>query len=501
MDISIERETKLDADLDFSLPDLRGMVPRTSVLPSQRLWSTYLDSADLRLWAARITLRHRRGEDEGPGIWTLKLPRPPEASRTVRAEYTWVGPSNPVPPEARAIVAGVVRRQPLKVVAELECTRRRVALKDESGELIGEIDHDAVTVHGGHQDGLRFHEVELETAGDDDRVEMVLGRLLEAGARPGSAGPKLGRALGRPQGDDPVGSGRKPTVKDVVQQGIGSSLRRLVDHDYRLRVDPSHPAPEAIHQARVVSRRLRSDLRTVGELLDPVWLRHTRDDLQWLGSALGEVRDCDVLADYLADRRRQDRVDPEGRAVLTAVLRRERAEACHEVARVIGSDRYLTLLDKLHAAASNPPLARPSLASEPARDVLVPLAGADWRKLSKAVGRAVRRPTDRRLHKVRARAKQVRYAAEFLAPAVGKQARSTAKAAKRLQTLLGHHQDAVVAQRWLRGQAETGPGVVGFAAGQLAADQRNRQLEARAGWTSRWHHLDRARRRRWLTQS
>ncbi len=499
MDTSIERETKLDADFDFTLPDLRGMVPRTSVLPPQRLWSTYFDSADLRLWAGRITLRHRRGEEEGPGIWTLKLPLRHDASETVRSEYTWVGPAGSVPPEAQEILVGVVRRQPLKVAAELECIRRRIALTDERGGLIGEIDDDSVTVHGGHQDGLRFHQVELETATDDDRVAMVLDRLVDAGARPGSAGPKLGRALGLTEGDDPVESDRKPTVKDLVRRGIGSSLRRLVDHDYRLRLDPSDPPPEAIHQARVASRRLRSDLKTVGDILDPVWLRHTRDDLQWLGSALGEVRDCDVLAGYLADQRRRGSIDGEGQAVLAALLRRERAEACRGVAQVIRSDRYVTLLDKLHAAAENPPMAHPSVSTELAQEVLPPLVGGSWRRLSKAARRAERRPTDRRLHNVRIRAKQVRYAAELLSPAVGKQARSTAEEAKRLQTLLGHHQDAVVAQRWLRRQAETGPGLVGFAAGQLAADQRRRQLEARAGWVSRWRGLDRAKRRRWLT--
>ena len=501
MNVTIERETKLDADFDFTLPDLRPIVPRSAVLPLQHLWSTYLDSADLRLWAADITFRHRRGEDEGPGIWTLKLPIRGDAPQTVRSEHTWVGPASSVPPEVREILRAVLRREPLQVVAELECARRRVSLNDETGKPIGEIDDDDVTVHGGRQDGLRFHEVELEVGEDDGRVGMVLDRLMEAGARPDSAGPKLGRALGRADGDDAFGPGPTLTVDDVVRRGIGSSLRRLVDQDYRLRMDPSDPAPESIHQARVASRRLRSDLKTVGDILDPIWLRHTRDDLQWLGSALGEVRDCDVLAEHFTDERRRETVDAEGQAVLVAILRRERADACRRVALVIGSDRYLTLLDRLHAAASNPPYAEPSVSNQFALDVLPTLAGAVWRKLQKAAHRAERRPTDRRLHKVRIRAKQMRYAAELLSPAAGKQARSLAKRAKRIQTILGHHQDAVVAQQWLRRQAEDGPGIVGFAAGQLAADQRRRQLHARAHWLSAGHRLNRPQRARWLTVS
>ena len=491
-----ERETKLDADFDFSLPDLRRVVPLTTVLQPQHLWTTYLDSADLRLWEGRITLRHRRGEREGPGIWTLKLPIRQGASRTVRSELTWRGPVDSVPAEAMDILVGLLRREPLQVVAELECIRRRIALDDENGKLIGEIDDDAVTVHGGRHDGLRFHEVELEAAADDERTNSVLGRLVKAGARPGSAGSKLGRALGRPGGDRPVDPDDKATVAELLQRGIGRSLCRLLENDYRLRLAPSDPAPEAIHQARVASRRLRSDLKTIGDVLDPVWVRHTRDDLQWLGTALGEVRDCDVLADYLAGQRGRESVNAEGRAILEAVLHRERTEACRGVAQVLGSDRYLTLLDRVHAAAANPPLAEPSVSGELARDVLPPLIRARLRKLRQAARRAEQRPSDRQLHKIRIGAKQVRYAAELLSTTGGKEARSTARRAKRLQTLLGHHQDAVVAQQWLRRRAESGPGIAGFAAGQLAADQHRRQLEARADWLSRWHRLDQVKPRR-----
>ncbi len=148
-----------------------------------------------------------------------------------------------VPPEARETLVGVLPHEPLQVVAELECTRRRIALNDENGKPIGEVDDDAVIVHGGRQDGLRFHEVELEAAADDNRVGRVLDRLLQAGARPGSAGPKLGRALGRAEGGEPDCPGRKTTVESLLCRGIASSLRRLVDHDYRLRLNPADPAP------------------------------------------------------------------------------------------------------------------------------------------------------------------------------------------------------------------------------------------------------------------
>ena len=82
---------------------------------------------------------------------------------------------------------------------------------------------------------------------------------------------------------------------------------------------------------------------------------------------------------------------------------------------------------------------------------------------------------------------------------VGKHAVSTARSAKHLQTGLGEHQDAVVAERWLRHAAEAGPGIVGFAAGQLAMLQQERRDMARAEWRHRWRDLDRAKHVRWMT--
>ncbi len=65
----------------------------------------------------------------------------------------------------------------------------------------------------------------------------------------------------------------------------------------RLDVDP-----EGVHQARVASRRLRSDLRTFRTALDPAWAEPLREELRWLGTVLGEARDADVLFDRMRGR-------------------------------------------------------------------------------------------------------------------------------------------------------------------------------------------------------
>src|SRR5271154_4740595 len=113
---SVEREIKLGAPPALDLPDLRNLVGRTVRLPRQRLWATYYDTPELRLWQRRITLRHRSGEEDGPGVWTLKLPGSAADDALERTELTWTGTVEVVPSHAVGILAGIVRHSYLEVV-------------------------------------------------------------------------------------------------------------------------------------------------------------------------------------------------------------------------------------------------------------------------------------------------------------------------------------------------------------------------------------------------
>src|SRR4029077_17095437 len=87
------------------------------------------------------------------------------------------------------------------------------------------------------------------------------------------------------------------TVADLVRAAILRSLRQLVAYDPAIRLSDD---PESVHKARVATRRLRSDLRTFRPVLEREWSEPLRAELQWLGRALGKVRDADVLLDALA---------------------------------------------------------------------------------------------------------------------------------------------------------------------------------------------------------
>jgi len=87
----LEREVKLKAALDFTLPDFGKVVGGGTIrLPEQALHTSYFDTADFRLWNRGLTLRHRRGDQGQGGTWTLKLPEKAGGSTLNRTELSWV---------------------------------------------------------------------------------------------------------------------------------------------------------------------------------------------------------------------------------------------------------------------------------------------------------------------------------------------------------------------------------------------------------------------------
>ncbi|HEY6472762.1 MAG TPA: CHAD domain-containing protein, partial [Acidimicrobiales bacterium] len=266
----------------------------------------------------------------------------------------------------------------------------------------------------------------------------------------------------------------------------------------------SDPGVEDVHQARVASRRLRSDLKTLRAVLDPVWNDHMRGDLRWLGNLLGEVRDIDVLRQEFGSSGDADDVG-DGLRQLDAILSAQRRSGVVALREALESQRYLRLLDRLDAAAVSPPLfvnaPRHGRAVRPghrAQKALPSVVAVPWRSLRKRVRKAGKTPSDAQLHRIRIGAKQLRYASELASPVVGRRARRTARRAEALQTVLGDHHDAVLAEAWLRRES-TGlpqPGVL--EAGRLIEAQRRRQADLRRAWRGRWRALAKKKDRRWL---
>ena len=76
--------------------------------------------------------------------------------------------------------------------------------------------------------------------------------------------------------------------------------------------------------------------------------------------------------------------------------------------------------------------------------------------------------------------------------------RRFARAAKRVQDVLGAHQDAVVAEERIRGLlGQTRSAAAHLAAGRLVERERARRREARAAFPRAWARLEKRGRRAW----
>ncbi len=490
----LERELKFSPGPLFVVPDLgsiAGVCPDAPV--TLRLSATYYDTDDFRLARAGASLRYR--EPEG---WTVKLPAGRRDAALERHELHVDGEPGDPPETAIDLVHALVRRAPLRVVARLNTVRSCVALRDDDGKRVGELVDDEVSLLEGARLAARFREleVEIEESADDSLPAALVARLRAAGAGHPDPVPKIVRALG-PRAADPADVPEPPpldfasTASEVVHAAIIRSTRRLIDHDPGVRLGRD---PESVHQARVATRRLRSDLRTFRALLDTEWSEPLRDELKWLGGALGSVRDTEVLLERLEGRLAElppSDVD-DGKALL-AQLGSQREHARAELLDAMRSDRYFALLDALADAASAPRFV-PDLDDDLE---LADVVRAPWRKLRKAADAIDEDSSDRDLHLVRIRAKRVRYAAEAVAEALGKDARKFAEGAESVQDLLGEHQDAIVAADWLRHHAGTGR-ATSFVAGELVAMERDAAHRAREEWPEVWRKARRKKLRRWM---
>lgn len=216
-----------------------------------------------------------------------------------------------------------------------------------------------------------------------------------------------------------------------------------------------------------------------------------RSLLKPIADSLGEIRDLDVFVLRLKQAAALLDVDhrPTVEAVAGAYGRRR--EALRERLRVEGG---LELPAGLVEAMRCVPWTKEN--TRPASRVLVPAVRKRWRKLA-AIGRRPS-PDDDTLHRIRIRAKQVRYGTELVAPAIGPEATRFAAAAEAVQDVLGEHHDAIVGYERLSDLALRLPRREAVVVGMLAGMEIARRERTRDAWERAWRALDRKKLRSWM---
>ncbi len=259
------------------------------------------------------------------------------------------------------------------------------------------------------------------------------------------------------------------------------------------------PTPDDIHDLRVAARRLRVALKLFRRVLARADVAHYRDELRWFAKALGDARDLDVYADgfkaYAQTLLPVQRAEFRGYELY---LRRERAKARRRAAAVFVSPRTTALIAGLERlAAKGPSLStlrrRRSLCIRDAARRSIGRSVARVRRIGRAL-HASSRPTA--LHKLRIKAKRLRYELEFFADTFPELA-ATADACKSMQDLLGAHQDAYTANARLRRYAallrkQGARGELPPALEKLRKRQLEHARKLRESFVERWPGFEKA---------
>ena len=502
-----ETGTRYDVALDVALPSLAG-VPRAASgtgPASYDVEATFVDTPELALTLAGVTLRRRTGgPDEG---WRLGLP-------TARGRFEVPAPldesGDAAPESLRSAVQLFLRGGELEPLAVVRARTAVHEVLDSRGRVLAEVRDEHITaqttaVLGEEPAPRAWRAWEIRLVGGDLHVHSAVAGLMEdAGATPAPSGSTLRRALGdRTRGRSaPLEVGTDSSAHEVVRAHLVRLVRELRTLDPLVRVD----APDAVHQMRVLARRLRSTLATYRPLLDAEVTDPMRQELAWVAGVLGEARDAEVLRRRLL--RQLDEEPPElVRGTIRTFVDRDLEERYREdhdrCVEALSSGRYLALVERLTAASASPPWA-PGTA-DAGQGLLHDRLRHAYKRVRRRVdalpGAHDEQDHARRLHEVRKAAKRLRYSLEPLVTVAGKPAARLEKAMKRVQSVLGDHQDSTVTRVELRSLSDraTGAGVNAFALGLLDARQEAQAARDQGRFAAAWERASRKKHRRWLS--
>ncbi len=436
----LEVERKFDVGESTGSPSFTGIadIARVEQLPTQALDAVYFDTPARDLASRRITLRRRTGgEDAG---WHLKLPAGPDARTEVRAP---LDSDDDVPSElADDVVLAIVRDRPLSPVARITTARGVQHLHGADDAVLAEFCDDQVTASraataDAPQVEQRWREWEIELIQPEPNTKLLdklSDRLLGAGARPAGHGSKLARVLGT--------TPKALPATDALHRAVAEQLDELLVWDRAVRAE----ADDAVHQMRVTTRKIRSLIQASPDSFALPDDMSILDELRELANVLGTARDAEVLAERYRDA--LDTLPPDlvrgpiRERLVDGAESRYRAGLRHSLA-ALRSPRYFRLLDALdEVIATAPPTGKRSTAAT------VAAAGKKVRKAAKTARQADDDERDAAIHRIRKRAKRLRYTADATGAA------KVSKRAKKIQSLLGDHQDSVVSREHLVQQAE-----------------------------------------------
>lgn len=267
---------------------------------------------------------------------------------------------------------------------------------------------------------------------------------------------------------------------------LDTALRQVMDAD----------EPDAVHDARVTSRRLRSGLQLWSEARPRKKVKRWRRQTKAITQSLGDLRDTDVQLRFVKDRLQEPDITADLRAGLEFLqkrLERKRKKYHRRARRTIKRLRRRGTLESMASTWASWQADGESVAMDPqVRDRAKPLILTRFNDVVRPASTLPTAEEANELHRLRIALKHLRYTLEIFTPAFAGQLEPAVSAAKDLQKLLGDLHDADV---WInrlpkllaKQEDETRSGLA-----TLLDDRFQKQRRLHAQLLQKWEEMEQA---------
>ncbi len=454
-----------------SIHQMAGLTLSTS--RSENVLDVYLDTAQHAIFRAGYSCRERHMDAQV--LMTLKGLDGGRGG-VFRREELEVALAQPLPPvdwppsPARTRTLEIVGDQPLVPWFKLR-QKRLVRQIFDGRRFVGELSLDDVCIKTSTKT-LNFFEVEAEireegTSDDLDRIAAILRdewhlqpeprskferALGFIGAVPRRRKPRTKRSSSPPAAPFAPPSHAGITIDDTMAEAarktLNLHLQRMLWHEEGVRAGQD---PEALHDMRVATRRMRAALRVFEGHVRRRTIKPYARILRRAGRILGTVRDMDVFREKA--ERYLESLPPERRSELDPLLKawqEEYARSREEMIAFLDGGAFERLKKEFAELLTLPgALDRPVADGKPTTSYVahvlpIILFGALARL--QAFEPVMQQPQVPlvRYHQLRIASKSMRYTLEFFQEVLSPEAATAIDQVKRLQEHLGQLQDAVV---------------------------------------------------------
>jgi triphosphatase len=440
-----------EADLAklWKLPALREGMKDSHAQQSK---TTYFDTDRRHLWKRGFVLRIRSVDGRliqtikqeqsslvERGEWEREI-KPPLAGAPLRPDLAMIEDT----PLAEAIDQSICAS--LRPAFEIDV--ERTAFPWRAGKTLIEVAIDRGAIHeiAARGQSLRISELELELKHGDIEATFVLARTL-AGQAPLQLSliskAERGQLLTARAIALPAKASEPRLSRDMTIAAAFTAIAHACLHDFMLNaaaLDGDDPM-EAVHQGRVALRRLRAALALFRPVRRDGYAKMSAS-LNWLADVFGAARDCDVLRGGAAERALYD-----GDGTGFSQWREAGRLAAHKAVRAaVRSKRWrIFLIDFCEWIEDG------ERAPQPGGDREDALIWFVRKRLKRRRDGLLQEPRDLASldmdarHKLRIKAKKLRYMAQFFAGVSGvanrKQLKRLLARLDRLQSALGDMRD------------------------------------------------------------